>query len=63
MRQRLPATRQIATKQKQVASLEQRFRGEFQRLESVLGRFQAQSQAVTNSLASLANLAQQLARR
>lgn len=54
---------QIAGKQRQLAAMERRFRDEFQRLESVLGRLQAQSQAVTNSLASLANLAQQVAKR
>jgi flagellar hook-associated protein 2 len=55
--------RDIARKTRQLASQETRFREQFQRLEALLGQFQTQSQALSNSLASLSNLAVSISRR
>lgn len=53
----------IERKSAQIFARETQLREQFARLETLLGQFQTQSQALTNSLASLQNLATTISRR
>jgi hypothetical protein len=55
--------KEIERKSAQIAAKEARLRGQFARLETLLGQFQTQSQTITNSITSLQNLASTISRR
>jgi len=55
--------KEIARKSAQISAKETHLREQFTRLETLLGQFQTQSQAITNSIAALQNLATTISRR